>query len=66
MSRRKLLLLVLATAVTGLLVIALNPDYRGALRGLLRNQPADTPIWHTNESFYPAIEARAGVNETNP
>lgn len=66
MSRRKLLLLVLATAVTGLLVIALNPDYRASLRGLLRNRPADTPIWKTNEHFYPAIEARGEASETNP
>ena len=60
MSRKRLLLVVLATLGLGFAVIALNPDYRDTLRGLLRNRPGETPIWRTNERFYEGIEAREG------
>ena len=58
MTPRKILWLVAVTTLVGLLVIALNPDYREAMRSALRGRPGDSPIWRTNARFYPAIEAR--------
>ena len=56
MNRRKIIWFVVATLLIGLLVIALNPDYRAAARGLLSNRPSETPIWRSNVRYYPSIE----------
>lgn len=56
MKRNKLLVLLLAGALLGLLVLVFNPDYREAFLSLLRNKPKDTPIWQTNARYYEAID----------
>ena len=56
MNRRKIVWFAIATLLIGLLVIALNPDYRAAARGLLSNRPSETPIWRSNVRYYPSIE----------
>ncbi len=52
MNRRKLLALLLAGAVLGLLVLVLNPDYRETFLALLRGSSRDTPLWQTNARYY--------------
>ncbi len=56
MNRRKILWFAIGTVLLGALVLALNPDYRATLLGLLRNRPADTPIWESNPRYYPDIK----------
>ncbi len=56
MNRRKILWFAIGTVLLGALVLALNPDYRATLLGLLRNRPADTPIWESNSRYYPDIK----------
>ncbi len=42
----------------GLLVTALHPAYRGALRAIWSGAPETSPIWRSNERYYPRIGPR--------
>lgn len=51
--------MMLASLVLGLLVLFFHPDYRDAFAALRRGQPAESPVWKTNERYYTEITVSA-------
>ncbi len=49
--------ILLVALVVGLVVLALHPDYRATLRALMRGAPAESPIWLSNQNYYPEVTA---------
>jgi hypothetical protein len=47
--------ILLAALAIGLLVVILHPDFREAARCLWRGRPHESPIWQSNERYYPGL-----------
>lgn len=47
--------ILLAALLMGALVLALNPDYRETLGALRRGDATSSPIWLSNQSYYPEV-----------
>lgn len=53
----KTLLWILALALgLGLAMLVLHPAYREAVRCMARGEPEQSPVWLSNESYYPGIQ----------
>lgn len=59
----KTLVRILITAfLLGALVIALHPGYRAAFMALVRKDVASSPIWRSNDAYYPEVNRAPGVD----
>ena len=53
----KTLLWILALSLgVGLAMLVLHADYREAARAMAKGTPDQSPIWLSNESYYPGIQ----------
>jgi len=52
---KTILTLLGVSLALGLLVIALNPDYRRAALCCFEGKPEASPIWRSNESYYDTL-----------
>lgn len=47
--------ILIAGIVLGFLVMIFYPAYRKTAQAIFRGQPETSPIWLTNERYYPAV-----------
>lgn len=47
--------IVMAGVVMGFLVLIFYPAYRKTAQAIFQGQPESSPIWLTNERYYPAV-----------
>lgn len=52
---KSLLRILVIALLIGAGVIAVKPAYRQALMALVHGQPLESPIWKSNEAYYPDI-----------
>jgi hypothetical protein len=57
---------LIAALIFGGLVLALHPDYRGALRAAWRGASAESPVWAANDVYYPLVGPVAGARDAKP
>ncbi len=50
-----------AALLFGALVLAFHPGYRAALAALWRGEPATSPVWNANQTYYPMIGLSDGA-----
>ncbi len=63
---RALAILILLALLLGLVIIAVNPDYRQAAICQWNGKPDQSPIWVSNAEFYPDVTLKPGAPRPTP
>jgi len=53
---KSLLIILCVALVMGAGVIAIKPSYRAAFAAIVRGEPQASPIWESNQAYYPDIQ----------
>lgn len=54
--------ILVAGLVMGLLVVIFYPAYRKTAQAIFQGQPESSPIWLTNEKYYPSVRFQYPVH----
>jgi len=58
--------ILIASLVVGLAVIATHSSYRQAAAAILRGEPEESPLWLDNERYYPEVTLQAESRPDDP
>lgn len=58
--------ILLLSLVLGGAVILTHPGYRAAFMAVLRGKPESSPVWMSNENYYPAVRYTESVPYDQP
>ncbi len=53
---KSIVLMLIGSLTLGVLVVLLNPEYRGTALAFWHGSTTNTPIWQTNQDYYPEIK----------
>lgn len=58
--------ILLLSLLLGGAVIMTHPGYRAAFLAVFRGKPETSPIWLSNENYYPAVRFTESVSHDQP
>lgn len=53
--------ILLVALLLGAIVVLAVPDYRGTLQALWIGEPESSPIWLSNQSYYPEVTLQKDI-----